>query len=642
MDFFAHQEAARKRTSLLLFYYVVAVAVLALTTYAAAMLIFLWQRDAFGVKQVPLWHPQIFFASTVGTLAVIALGSMWRMIELRQGGAAVAQMLGGTLLSPSPADEHEQRLRNVVEEMALASGTPVPEIYILEPEHGINAFAAGHTTNDAAIAVTRGCMRQLTRDELQGVVAHEFSHILNGDMRMNIRLIGVLHGILCIYLIGRILLRVRSGSSSSNKKGGNPLPLFGLVLIVIGGLGVFFGRLIQAAVSRQREFLADASAVQFTRNPRGIAGALKKIGGSVYGSQLDAAQASAASHLFFGNGLAEPWFGLTATHPPLAERIRRIEPGFDGKFAPLEEEDWPQAVKTLIARMALADPGVLARLGREQSTRTENVRAENILRRTGKPVEVTFAAGLLDALPAELREASTNSLNATALMFALVLGRAPEISTQQLAHLSSIDAALARYTARYAEVLAGEDPRVRLPLLNQCMPSIRTLSPAQWQRYRAALDYLVCCDAQLDLFEFVLKRVIERAIDAHFAPKKAALIQFYSFTPLAPDCAVLLSALAHVGTVDNTAIQRAFEEGAGRLPLNEVLPLVPASACGVQAIDTALARLAQAVPHIKKTVLEACAHAVSCDGYVNAEEAELLRAIGETLDCPIPPFVGGV
>ena len=642
MDFFAHQEAARKRTSLLLFYYAIAVIALALATYLAVMLIFLWKHDAFGVKEVPLWHPKIFFASTVGTLTVVALGSMWRMIQLREGGAAVAQMLGGTLLGATPADEHEQKLRNVVEEMALASGTPVPEIYVLEQEHGINAFAAGHTTMDAAIGVTRGCMRQLSRDELQGVVAHEFSHILNGDMRMNIRLIGVLHGILCIYLIGSILLRVRSSSSSSRKKDGNPLPLLGLILIVIGGLGVLFGRLIQAAVSRQREFLADASAVQFTRNPNGIAGALKKIGGSVYGSQLDASQASAASHMYFGNGLAESWFGLMATHPPLAERIRRIEPGFEGKFAPVQEEDWPEAAKMLTARMALTNPGVLARLGREQSTHTEKVRAEKIVRRTGKPVEVTFAAGLLDAVPAELRDARSSSLNATALMFALVLGRAPETSAQQIAQLSSVDQALARQTARYADLLAEQDSRVRLPLLNLCMPSIRTLSPAQWKRYRAALDQLVCCDAQLDLFEFVLKRVIERTIDAHFAPRKAALIQFYSFTPLAPDCAVLLSALAHVGTADSAAAQRAFDEGAGRLPLNEALSLVPAPACGVHQIDTALARLAQAVPHIKKTVLEACAHTISCDGYVNAEEAELLRAIGETLDCPIPPFVAGV
>ena len=642
MDFFAHQEAARKRTSLLLFYYAVAVVLLVVATYAAAMIVFAWQHDAFGVKKVPFWHPEIFFGTTLGTVSIVVLGSMWRMIQLRQGGAAVAQMLGGTLVGASPADEHEQKLRNVVEEMALASGTPVPEIYVLEREQGINAFAAGHATTDAAIGVTRGCIRHLTRDELQGVVAHEFSHILNGDMRMNIRLIGVLHGILCIYLIGRILLRVRSSSSGSRKKGGNPLPLFGLILIVIGGLGVFFGRLIQAAVSRQREFLADASAVQFTRNPGGIAGALKKIGGSVYGSQLDASQANAASHMFFGNGLAESWFGLTATHPPLAERIKRIEPGFTGEFVRVQEEDWPQAAKTLTARMALAEPGVLARLGMEQFPRSAQVRVEKIVRRTGTPAQVSFAAGLMDALPEELRSAPSNSLNATALMFALVLSRTTEVREQQVAQLSAVDLGLAQQATRYADLLADQDSRARLPLLNLCVPSLRSLSPPQWKRFRAALDELVSCDAQIDLFEFVLKRVIERTIDAHFAPKKAALIQFYSFTPLADGCAVLLSALAHVGNSEPREVQRSFDEGAGRLPINQALSLAPASACGVHQIDAALMRLALAVPHIKKTVLEACAHTVSCDGFVNAEEAELLRAIGETLDCPMPPFVEGV
>src|SRR5687767_2074493 len=438
MDFFAHQEAARRRTSLLLFYYVLAVVFLVAATYAAVMFVFLWRGNSSG-NQVPLWNPKAFAGASLGTLAVVLLGSLWRMLELRQGGAAVAQMLGGTPVGTTPADANEHKLRNVVEEMSIASGTPVPEIYVLEEEQGINAFAAGHSTSDAAVGVTRGCIQKLSRDELQGVIAHEFSHILNGDMRMNIRLIGVLHGILCLYLVGRILLRVRASSSGSRKKGGNPLPLFGLILMAIGGLGVLFGRLIQAAVSRQREFLADASAVQFTRNPNGIAGALKKIGGSVYGSQLQTSQAGAASHLFFGNGLAESWFGLTATHPPLQERIKRIDPAFDGKFTKVQEDDWAKAADTLVARMAMTNPPAFAR-----AAATASVRAERIVRRTGNPVQVSFAAGLLDALPSELRAAPANSLNATALMFALVLGHTIEIREQQIAQLAVIDLGLAQ------------------------------------------------------------------------------------------------------------------------------------------------------------------------------------------------------
>jgi len=644
MDFFSHQEAARKRTSLLLFYYVLAIAGLVTAVYAAFMFVFLWKGDEFGMTQNSLWNAEVFAWTCLGTLSVIFLGSTWRVIELRQGGAAVAQMLGGTPVSASPADHSEQKLRNVVEEMAIASGTPMPELYVLEDERGINAFAAGHSVSDAAIGVTRGCIDSLNRDELQGVIAHEFSHILNGDMRLNLRLMGLLHGILCLYIIGRILLRVRSSSSGDRKKGANPLPLFGLLLILIGGLGILFARLIQAAVSRQREFLADASAVQFTRNPHGIAGALKKIGGAVYGSKVEASQASAASHMFFGNALSEAWFGLMATHPPLAERIKRIEPAFDGRFEEVHDAQLAELIhgEPRPARAAAPPPIPMSAAGLAMLQGATSVPAEQITQRVGETVQAHYAAGLVDGLPMELRDAVTNSLTATALMFALVCSRDPEVRQRQLGQIGTVHTEVANLAAGYASLLARQDSRSRLILLNLSLPALRTLSREQWQRFRAVLDQVVACDAQIDLFEFVLKRIVERNIDAHFTPRKANVVQFYSFQPLAHDGAVLLSALAHVGSADTAAVRRAFQEGAGRLPTKDSLPLMPMSDCGVQAIDSALHRLAHAVPHIKKTVLDACAHTVSCDGVVRAEEAELLRAIAESLDCPIPPFVSGV
>ena len=634
MDFFAHQAAARKRTALLLGYYTLAVVLLVLSTYAAAMLAFHWKEEAFAPGRLDWWHAKIFLGSTGGTLAVIALGSFWRMLELRHGGAAVSQMLGGTPLGEDATEPAEQQLRNVVQEMAIASGTPVPEIHVLQDELGLNAFAAGHTINDAVIGVTRGCMQRLSRDELQGVIAHEFSHILNGDMRMNIRLMGVLHGILCLYLIGRTLLRVRSGSSRSGKKGGNPLPLFGLLLMLIGSLGVCFGRLIQAAVSRQREFLADASAVQFTRNPNGIAGALKKIGGAMKGSQLDTAQATAASHFFFANGIGEGWFNLLATHPSLEERVRRIEPTFDGRFptvAPVSSSpgDGP------LPRVSM-DSAAFARL--EAVT---PLAAPRITGRAGQMVHVQYAANLIQSIPAELRAAAGNSWNASGLILALVLTHDLPIRSRQLAQVSVFDSSLGAQVARYAGELARQDSRARLLLLNLTLPALRALSHEQWKRLRDLLEQLVCCDAQIDLFECVLKRVIERNVDAHFEPRAAAIIQFYSFGAVLRDCAVLLSALVHVGAADPTAAQQAFADGAARLPFQS-LPFVPVAQCSVQSIDAALSRLAQSVPHIRKTVLDACAHAVACDGYVKAEEAELLRAVAESMGCPLPPFVGGI
>jgi len=328
MDFFDRQEKARRNTKLLVVYFVLGVALLIASVYLAALLIFAGvgsghHRFSDAPIHFALWNPKLFFGVVVGTLAVISIGSISKTAELAQGGSAVAEMLGGRLVNSSTTDPDERKLLNVVEEMALASGVPVPHVYVLDNERGINAFAAGHSTSDAVVTVTRGCMTVLKRDELQGVIGHEFSHILNGDMRLNLRLMGMIFGILCLAVVGRVLLQVRSGSSRDR----NPLPLVGRALLLIGWIGMVFGRLIQAAVSRQREFLADASSVQFTRNPAGLSGALQKIGGLSYGSKLEAAHAGEASHMFFGNGMGESLFGLMDTHPPLEERIERLRQG---------------------------------------------------------------------------------------------------------------------------------------------------------------------------------------------------------------------------------------------------------------------------------------------------------------------------
>src|SRR4051812_7989234 len=277
----------------------------------------------------------LFLASTLGTLGIIGTGSFFKTLSLARGGRAVAELLDGRLGNPNSTDAQERKLLNIVEEMAIASGVPVPQVYVMDGEPGINAFAAGHSASDAAVSVTRGALTMLTRDELQGVIAHEFSHLLNGDMKLNLRLMGLIFGILCLTVIGRVLIR------TSGKK--NPLPLLGLALIIIGWVGVLFGRLIQAAVSREREFLADASAVQFTRNPSGLAGALKKIGGLAEGSQLQTNRAEEASHFFFANGLKSRFFGF-ATHPPLIERIKALDPSFDGKYPTVVLPDTPAEV----------------------------------------------------------------------------------------------------------------------------------------------------------------------------------------------------------------------------------------------------------------------------------------------------------
>jgi Zn-dependent protease with chaperone function len=331
MDFFEHQVKARKNTKVLVVYFVIAIMCIIASVYIASLLIFHGTHTAQQQPGVPplklvLWEPKLFLYSLLGTLGVVGVGSLYKTIALaRSGGGAVAESLGGRIIHPATTQPDERKLHNVIEEMAIAAGVPIPKVYVLDEEAGINAFAAGHTPGDAAIGVTRGCMTLLNREELQGVIGHEFSHILNGDMRLNLRIMGIIFGLLCLAIIGRILIYSRGGG-----RGRAPLMLLGLALIVIGAVGVFFGRLIQAALSRQREFLADASAIQFTRNPAGLSGALQKIGGA--GSKVQSAHSAEASHMFFGNGMGKPFFAALATHPPLEQRIRIIDPDWDGTF----------------------------------------------------------------------------------------------------------------------------------------------------------------------------------------------------------------------------------------------------------------------------------------------------------------------
>lgn len=329
MGIFEHQDRARTRTTVLVAYFVISVVCIIAAVYIVSVLIFYNahanQPHGSLPPELVLWDPAIFLYAALGTLSVVIIGSLYKIAALAKGGSVVAESLGGRLLSPDTADPSERQLCNVIEEMAIASGMPVPRIYVLDDEPGINAFAAGHAPGDAAIGVTRGCMTLLNRDELQGIIGHEFSHIANGDMRLDLRIMGVLFGIVCLSVIGQVLLYSRGGRDR------NPLFLLGLALIVIGSIGVFFGRLIQAALSRQREFLADASSVQFTRNPAGLSSALQKLGST--GSRVRSAHAGEAGHMFFGNGMGKSFLGAAlATHPPLAERIHAVDPSWDGKF----------------------------------------------------------------------------------------------------------------------------------------------------------------------------------------------------------------------------------------------------------------------------------------------------------------------
>ena len=651
MDFFTRQDQARRKTKWLVVYFVLAVISIILMVYGIALIAsgyfgahhYRYYSSYQNQTTFSLWNPVLFGWVALGTVAVIAFGSAYKTAALSEGGSAVAESLGGRLVLSNSNDPDERKLLNVVEEMSIASGVPMPKVYVLDDEDGINAFAAGHTPSDAAVAVTRNCMTKLTRDELQGVIGHEFSHILNGDMRLNIRLIGILFGIFCLATIGRILLQVRS----SNSRDRNPLPWIGLLLLAVGSLGLFFGRLIQAAVSRQREFLADASSVQFTRNPAGLSGALQKIGG--YGSLMESPHASDASHMFFASGLTDSLFGIMATHPPLEDRIKAIDPNWDGKFRRLPE-DKPENLHLYRTPPPVSSPipdvlgsvlggAILA----EGATTPTAVKPQGVMPFCGNPtpLHLKYAEQLRDSLPDNLKAAARQPLDATALVYTFLLSDDESLRQKQLAGITEhVSQAVAdKVSALYPDVAAAA-VRARLPLVNLALPALRQLDKSQYAQFSDTLEWLIDSDGQVEIFEFVLQKIVLRHLDAQFNGPRKMVVQYYTLKPLVPDCAVILSALAYMGSDAPEEIRKAFETGAPflRAPGEWGLQFLPADQCGIEQIDSALNRLAVAVPNIKRNLLEACARVVGADGVIQEPEAELLRAIADTLDCPIPPL----
>lgn len=695
MDFFEAQARAKRRTNRLVVLFVFAVLGTIAASYLAALLILSQTRDSGydGYSATPLlyWDPQLAGTIAAVTLLVVGLASLFKWSQMRAGGSAVAEMVGGRRVDPHTSDLRERRLLNVVEEMAIASGTPVPAVYVLENEPGINAFAAGLTTADAAVAVTRGTLDKLNRDELQGVIGHEFSHILNGDMRLNVKLTAIVFGILVIGLIGRGILRslgrgrIRTSGGGKNKGGGLALVVaVGLALLIIGYIGYFFGRLIQAAVSRQREFLADASAVQFTRNPGGISGALKKIGGYALGSTMLDNRSAEIGHFFFAQGLRSTFGGLWATHPPLPERIRAVEPRWDGQlFEPpelvdVEKESFASAGLTGPAAASSATAASSsAGVPPASSTSSALVRRQ-VIREGDNPIapparipfqaaavvagigaltesHFTQAQALLASLPPRLRDAAHDAATAVPLTYALLLaGNAVGANKQQTPDASpaaatapehSDDAAFGAIkqhspgdlavTAELLPLARTLAPAAKLPLLQLALPALRTLDRAALDRFATTLDELVHADARVTPFEFALQKMLLRQLALARSPRTA--VRFHSFQPLAAEFSVLLSVLARAGSAEPARVVSAFAHGVAQLPLlADRLALQPADACTLEKLDDALDRLAESALPIKQRALIAAAHVVGADGSVTDEEGELYRALAAALDCPAP------
>ena len=636
-QFFEHQDRARRHTTRLIFLFCLAVVALVLGLYVLAAVATGFRgtdpRTQQLVFEIVWLDPLLMIHVGLLTLVVVGGASLYRVHQLSGGGRVVAEGLGGRLLHSDSNAPLERKILNVVEEMAIASGIPTPPVYFLDHEEGINAFAAGFSPSDAVIGITRGCAQQLSRDELQGVVAHEFSHIMNGDMRLNIRLMGVLYGILVIGMIGYFLLRssLWAGVASRRSSRDNStivMVVGGIALMALGFLGTLFGNLIKASVSRQREFLADASAVQFTRNPAGIAGALKKIGGFEAGSHIESPAAPESSHLFFGQALSSGLNSLFATHPPLAQRIKILDPSWQGVMTETGADAAPSRSAAVTGFAGDGTAATLAGSAIDQMGRISTAHLD-------------YAVQLLRELPPAVKEAAHDPFAARAVVYALLMDADPESRKLQLEILDAKgERGVPGLTRKLLPEVERLGPAHRLPLIDLALPALRDLSASQYERFQGLVHDLVQADQRIDLFEWTLQRILLAHLAPNFEGVHRPGRRLRSKQQLRQVLETILSSLARVGNLSESAMRQSVAS-AGRALVKAPLRLLSEDEVGLASLDEALGLAASLDSRAKERVLRACAQVIAADGEVADSEAELFRAIGDSLGCPVPPLLPG-
>jgi Zn-dependent protease with chaperone function len=574
----------------------------------------------------------VYVWGALGTLGLIFVVSSVRVTRLAGGGEAVADMVNARRITPDTRAPLERRLLNVVEEMAIASGVRVPAVYVMDGEGGINAFAAGWEVSGAVFAVTRGTLESLTRDELQGVIGHEFSHILNGDMRINIRMIGVLAGIVFIGSIGQFLMR----SVRRSRKGGGQIALAGLALFIVGYVGLFFARLIKAAVSREREYLADASSVQFTRNPDGLAGALDQIRVAASGALISGRYAEEMSHMFFGESISLGLGGLFATHPPLEERIRRIRPGFVPRR--YREARPPVAPGTEEANAAKASvPPVVSGLAGARAGRSPAESA--LLVGALDPAKIDYAARLLASLAAPLRESLRSAEGAAAAVLALMLPAAQEERLRQAKLLQAAGfGALAARALAATEHTRSLGPAYSLPVIDLALPALKAAPEGIGKELLGAVQALVQADRRVTLHEFVVLSLLRDQLTEKSRPTASGNRKLGQ---LKREAATLLLLIARAGASGEAGVQAALRAGAGEMgfPEDELAQSLASARLTLDSSGAALAALKRLAPLQKALLMKGLFAAAGADGAIRIAEAELMRLTGAVLDCPLPPLL---
>ncbi|RUO20809.1 hypothetical protein CWE08_06830 [Aliidiomarina iranensis] len=644
MNFFEHQAIARRNTRLLVVLFGVAVISLLLLTglLVAAFTggMSAMDEEAAGGGEF-LFHWDIIVAVMGMTLSAISLAVVFKWYQLKGGGKVVAESLGGRRLSPDSNDATERKVLNVVEEMAISANMPVPPVYLMEQEQGINAFAAGYSPRDAVIGVTRGCVENLTRDQLQGVIAHEMAHILNGDMRMNIRIIAILNGILFISHAGYLLLRSGMYSRRNEK---NPLPFIGIGLLIIGAIGVLFGNIIKAAVSRQREYLADASAVQFTRNPEGIGGALEQIGALTadkgQGSKVESKNADEASHLFFGQAVSKA-VSLFATHPPLAKRIKRVRPDWDGKFRSNPKEQLAEELESnakltekerMAQRMAVlgSATGVLGAGGGMAATLPEGMITGEYSQGGQVLTEGIVAAAVIDeAMRTEVRQQA----GAKALVFAMALSADSSVRSEQLSIIANDhNKELQQRSENDFQKISELPLEQRLPLIELSVPALKSLEKQEAYQVLATLDKLVAADKQVSLYEWCLVQMLQRYVRAEFEPnKRVGKVGIRKQS----DAEFTLSVLAWYGHETDGEAEAAFAAGAQVLAKN--LQPYRQQPFNFAELSDCLDRIDQWSVQEKEQIVKAWLVCAKNDGEINLVERKLLTTLSACIGEPLPP-----
>ena len=615
MHFFKHQDQARRKTGILILFFVLAVILIMLAVNAVAFFIFSSGDDY--VMRFNNWMQNTYWEHpTALAVLLMMFGSLNRYFELSSGGRAVAKMVSAKPVDLNSNVKNEIKYINIVSEMSIASGVPMPLLYVMDRESGINAFVAGFKPTEAVMVVTKGALESLSRDELQGVVAHEFSHILNGDMRINIRLMAILAGILTMGQFGKVLM-FSSGRGRSSKNSG-PLILIGLTLFLIGYIGLFFGRLIKSAISRQREYLADSSAVQFTRNPKGIAGALYRIKESVRGGCLKSNRAEEMSHMCFSNTLNIFFGSLLATHPDLDMRINAIDPSF--------------------IKIKNAKNIIKKREGERKSAMTgSSIQSSNLVNMIGNPESqhLVYAAMLYRSLSAPVMRFLHSRTEVQYLMYALIISGMERDSG--LSYLSEICSQQCRdKTTQALELVEGLEKRQYLPVVDLSLPVLKTMNKKDKKDFVDAMDGLVKLDRRVTMFEFMLLVICKQHLDE--GSDKIDSVACHSFKPVLEDIRLLISLMVQVSRQTSDKIDGVFKRAMKTFVIDDI-EMIPVKECNFDMLGKSLIRLNGLSPLLKKSLITVCADCVIDDGVIMPSEGELLRAVAESLDCPMPPLL---